>query len=446
MGTARRATEGCMVLKRGRIKCEGSMGRLGAFLGSKSPDATMSLSIVHFNITIYAAGYWMQQPVLPFLSKELGADEITFGQLTSAISFLALLGGPVMGRLTDIWGAKSALIIAQCSSAVMYGLMWQAHSLPMLFASRVPALLQHAMLCAQAAVANMSTSELRSVALGRLTLSYGAGMVIGSPFGGTLSKHYGHHAAAGGACLLTCGIIAIDALFLEDHDPSLHGKADGEEQDLKSLVPKPDKTPDTARGSASTLEAVADVLGSGAVRDVLVFSMVLGLGLSAYSAMFALGAKEAFKIDAQALGFYMAMNSIVMMIGNVVLVGPVVGRLGEFTAIYAAATTLMLSYACVAMATSFSQLQALAVPISLASGILYTVQSSVLSKVVATSNAGTAMSLSHASRSACGVVAPLLGGFVMKYYGFSVLSLFTAAMAGAAAGFMATLGRRTVGQ
>ena len=81
----------------------------------------------------------------------------------------------------------------------------------------------------------------------------------------------------------------------------------------------------------------------------------------------------------------MAMNSIVMMIGNVVLVGPVVGRLGEFTAMYAAATTLMLSYACVAMATSFSQLQALAVPISLASGILYTVQSSVLSKVVATS-------------------------------------------------------------
>ena len=228
-----------MVLKRGRIKCEGGMGRLGAFLGSKSPDATMSLSIVHFNITIYAAGYLMQQPVLPFLSKELGADEITFGQLTSAISFLALLGGPVMGRLTDIWGAKSALIIAQCSSAVMYGLMWQAtsavnivnigsqhleltsgtvlqaHSLPMLFASRVPALLQHAMLCAQAAVANMSTSELRSLALGRLTLSYGAGMVIGSPFGGTLSKHYGHHAAAGGACLLTCGIIAIDALFLE---------------------------------------------------------------------------------------------------------------------------------------------------------------------------------------------------------------------------------------
>ena len=44
---------------------------------------------------------------------------------------------------------------------------------------------------------------------------------------------------------------------------------------------------------------MADVLGSGAVRDVLVFSMVLGLGLSAYSAMFALGAKEAFKIDAQ---------------------------------------------------------------------------------------------------------------------------------------------------
>jgi len=40
----------------------------------------------------------MQQPVLPFLSKELGADEIQFGQLSSTINLLALIGGPFMGR------------------------------------------------------------------------------------------------------------------------------------------------------------------------------------------------------------------------------------------------------------------------------------------------------------------------------------------------------------
>merc|ERR1711934_712388 len=111
------------------------------------------------------------------------------------------------------------------------------------------------------------------------------------------------------------------------------------------------------------------------------------------------------------------------MLGNVGLVGPVVNRLGEFTTIYGSALGLMLSYLAISVVTTYRQILMVAVPIALASALLYTVQGSVLSKVVDASNSGTAMSLSHASRSACGVVAPMIGGYVMKYHGgFEALS------------------------
>jgi MFS family permease len=197
--------------------------------------------IIHVNIVIYAACYWIQQPVLPFLSTALGADQVSkhhpyllpvplanlktvrlthpstslpptlyhvpthdpllspaglsltpatlqvvFGQLVSTISALSLVGGPMLGWLTDRKGAKVcslgallhpclaplcwyevsvyapaiahslahrspqvAMLVSQLASIVMYGTMWQATSLPWLFASRVPSLFQHAMMCAQ---------------------------------------------------------------------------------------------------------------------------------------------------------------------------------------------------------------------------------------------------------------------------------------------------------
>merc|ERR1711990_732922 len=64
------------------------MALLGDFFAAKNKELIVPVILVHLNIVVYAAAFWMQQPVLPFLSKELGADEVTFGQLSSTISLL----------------------------------------------------------------------------------------------------------------------------------------------------------------------------------------------------------------------------------------------------------------------------------------------------------------------------------------------------------------------
>ena len=36
----------------------------------------ISLLVVHFNVVVYAMAYWLQTPVFPYLSKELGASAV----------------------------------------------------------------------------------------------------------------------------------------------------------------------------------------------------------------------------------------------------------------------------------------------------------------------------------------------------------------------------------
>jgi len=139
--------------------------------------------------------------------------------LQSMISFFALLGGPLVGRLLDERGIKVALLVSQTGSLVMYGLMSVSTSVLLLFASRIPALAQHAMLCAQAALSKLSTPEDRAQAIGRLSLSYVIGMASGSSLGGTLATYYGYRFTASWAYGLTLCIIVIDMFFLEDGTP-----------------------------------------------------------------------------------------------------------------------------------------------------------------------------------------------------------------------------------
>lgn len=106
-----------------------------------NPEASLAAwGVVHLNIVVYAFAYWLAQPVFPFISNNLGADPIVFGYLQSSISILQvrsprmsgtemhiwgaihamsgtelqytvlqLVGGPVMGRVVDIYGASAGI-------------------------------------------------------------------------------------------------------------------------------------------------------------------------------------------------------------------------------------------------------------------------------------------------------------------------------------------------
>merc|ERR1712012_1058217 len=154
------------------------------------------MMVTHVNIVLYSACYWIQSGTLPYLTKHLGADPIIFGHLQTVFSILQLLGGPVYGRIGDIYGEKTALIIAFSSSILTYLMTFLSHSLPVLFLSRLPSVFLHVMQGSQMIMTGVSSSRNRTSALARLGFSYAIGMVVGPTLGGQVTKHWGEHAAA----------------------------------------------------------------------------------------------------------------------------------------------------------------------------------------------------------------------------------------------------------
>lgn len=80
-----------------------------------------------------------------FLSKNLGVDSVIFGYMETVFAVAMLLGGPLFGRFGDLFGARSALLVAFTSSLLTYLVLALANSIPALFLSRIFAFMMHAM-------------------------------------------------------------------------------------------------------------------------------------------------------------------------------------------------------------------------------------------------------------------------------------------------------------
>jgi OCT family organic cation transporter-like MFS transporter 18 len=68
---------------------------------------------------------------------------VTYGYLQTAFAALQLLGGPVYGRLGDMFGSRAVLVLANACGFSTYVAIAIASSSEMLFLSRIPGLLMH---------------------------------------------------------------------------------------------------------------------------------------------------------------------------------------------------------------------------------------------------------------------------------------------------------------
>ncbi|XP_036867360.2 solute carrier family 22 member 18 isoform X3 [Manis javanica] len=139
---------------------------------------------------------FMRFSILPYLSRRLGLDAVTFGYLQTTFGLLQLLGGPMFGRFADQHGARVAFTLSFLGSSAFYLLLAAACSpalpgMAFFWASRLPAVLMHTLPAAQMVIADLSAPKDRPAALARLGLCLGVGAILGSLLGGTLTEACG---------------------------------------------------------------------------------------------------------------------------------------------------------------------------------------------------------------------------------------------------------------
>ena len=180
-------------------------------------------------------GLLMILPLLPFYVKTLSGSGIDLlgwhigigtimGVIVSSFTFAQLLSAPMWGRFSDRVGRRPTLLIALGASAIAYLIFGFAHSLLLLFLSRI---VQGAgggtVGVIQAYVADSTDPKDRARALGWLSATTNLGVALGPVLGSfaiTLGKRdlmpgtgtlQAGHAAPG---IMAAGLCVLNMIFV----------------------------------------------------------------------------------------------------------------------------------------------------------------------------------------------------------------------------------------
>ena len=76
-------------------------------------------------------------PLLPLYATSFGASPAVIGVLGATYPVMQFIGAPLLGRLSDRYGRKPILVVSQIGTFAGFLLLGFAHSLPLLFISRL---------------------------------------------------------------------------------------------------------------------------------------------------------------------------------------------------------------------------------------------------------------------------------------------------------------------
>ncbi|MBF0296495.1 MAG: MFS transporter [Magnetococcales bacterium] len=172
-----------------------------------------STGIIFLAVFLDLLGFGMVLPLMPLYAADprFAATPEQIGWLMAIYSLMQFLFAPWWGWLSDRMGRRPALIAGLIGSALSYLAYGMATSLWMLFAARAAAGIMGANIAvAQAALADLSSPEERSRAMGLIGAAFGLGFILGPAFGGWLAR-FGVEAAPLGAALIT-GLNALAAI------------------------------------------------------------------------------------------------------------------------------------------------------------------------------------------------------------------------------------------
>src|SRR5437764_11893474 len=96
-----------------------------------------SLLVLFLTVFIDLIGFGMVIPFLSYYARVYGASGVTVGAIVGIYSIMQFFFAPVWGRLSDRIGRRPVILISLTASCSGYFLFGVAHSLIVLFVSRL---------------------------------------------------------------------------------------------------------------------------------------------------------------------------------------------------------------------------------------------------------------------------------------------------------------------
>jgi MFS transporter, DHA1 family, tetracycline resistance protein len=287
-------------------------------------------------------GFSIVLPFLVFLVMKFGGNSIVYGLLAATYPAFQLIGAPILGRWSDIYGRKKILLLSNVGTAIGWILFLFALILPfggtfvinsiylgtiiiivpllLIFLARaIDGITGGNISVANAYLSDISSDENRSKNFGKMAISSNLGFILGPALAGILGGTiYGTILPVLAALLLSLITLVVIAFLLKESRPISNPILVSEEGTIRKVFSQECK--DCYEPASPVKPKMRDVFKLKHIPFLLILYFLIFLGFNVYYASFPTHAANDLKWSITQLGiFYAVLSGIMVFIQGPVL-------------------------------------------------------------------------------------------------------------------------------
>jgi len=381
-------------------------------------------------------GLLMIIPLLPFYVKELGGSGIDLlglhigigsisGFIVASFTIAQLLSAPMWGRFSDRVGRRPVLLIALGAAGIAYLIFGFAHSLFVLFISR---LVQGAgggtVGVIQAYVADSTDPKDRARALGWLSATTNLGVALG-PVLGSFAIALGKRDLMPGPGTVVLGraMPGIMAAALCGLNMIFAWRYLTESRDLGEHSHEEDKR----QTSRQAIWRVISHSSEPASRLILIYAISIGAFQGSFSVL-ALFLNARFQVTEQTIGYFFMYIGSISVFARVLLLGRAVDWLGEANLSRLGLVLLAAGVLGMPLSQNLWMLALAVALIPLGTAFTFPCVTALLSRVISQRERGLYMGMQQTYGGVARIIAPLFFGWAFDSIGVSSPYFFSSAI------------------
>ena len=397
------------------------------------PVSILPILSVNFIGTL---GYSIVMPFLIYLVTRFGGNALVFGVLGATYSAFQLVGAPILGRYSDIYGRKPVLLVSQIGTLLAWVLFlialllpnvsfWQVDSswageftltLPLLvlFLGRaLDGLTGGNISVANAYLVDISTEENRKSNFGKMAASSNMGFIVGPMLAGVLgATALGEIVPTLAATLISLLAVIVIVKMLPDQEPVKLNQSPCIDQRARRLLGKEIKDCYDRQPGINTL---GRLLGIPAMSLMLVLYFLIFLAFAVFYTAFPIHAASGLDWEMSQLGIYFSILSLVM----IVIQGPVMTylspRVSEKPLVVIGSLVMGLSFALLQFENPVPVYLA-AVLFAVGNGIMWPSYLSLLGQMGDSGDQGYIQGVASSAGSLASIAGLVVGGILYGLY------------------------------
>lgn len=392
------------------------------------------LLLVNFVGTL---GFSIVLPFLVFVVMKYEGNAIVYGLLAATYPAFQLIGAPILGRWSDIYGRKKVLLLSNVGTAVGWILFLFALLLPsekssieiaflgtfvivipllILFLARaIDGITGGNISIANAYLADVSSDSTRSKNFGKMAISSNLGFILGPALAGILGGTiYGSILPVLAALILSLVTILVITFLLRESKPSSKEILVLEETTIRKVFSQ--ECRDCYSPENTIKPRLRDVFKLEYISFLLVLYFLIFLGFNIYYAAFPTHAAKDLKWSVTQLGIFYAVLSGIMALVQGPVLRKALKRFSEEKLVVIGSIILGTNFILFASNSIISVSVAL-ILFAVGNGLMWPSFMSILSRRAGSKLQGAVQGVAGSFGGLASIVGLTLGGFLYNSVG-----------------------------